>query len=267
MAEELNKLFINANKAKIAVAFAKKSGLEKIEHALIEFLERNGEATFLLGLDFHTTDPDILWELFSFSEMGFNLKTYCCSGNHDGIATYHPKMYIFESNNELASYIIGSSNLTSNGLTKNIEANIEILTSVFEEHYSDVVGLFNQLIISERRIIPNKEYIQKYSEVYVESNRGKASSGAKAYKEFKEIERELPVVRITKADLFGWTRLVYDNLPDGDFTTTQMYEFKNDFKKQYPNNSNIGPKIRQQLQLLEKMGLIVRIKRNLWRKK
>jgi HKD family nuclease len=266
MVDELNQLISISERINIAVAFAKKTGFLRIKESLKRFFEKKGEAIFLLGLDFHTTDPETLWELIYLSESGFNIRTFCYSGNLEGTATYHPKLYIFEQANKLASYIVGSSNLTNNGLERNIEINVEITSPVYEKHFSDVMELFNQLKVTKRRIAPNREYIEKYSEVFEESNKGREILKTKSYRELKELEKELPTPKITSADLYGWMRLVYDCLPNEEFSTTQIYSFRNEFKQKYPNNLNIDAKIRQQLQFLEKFGLIEKIDRNLWRK-
>lgn len=266
MADELSYLINISQKIKFAVAFAKISGLLRIRNSLLNLFKNNGEAIFLLGLDFHTTDPDTLWELFSYSENGYNSKTYCLSGNFEGTATYHPKLYIFEKENSLATYIVGSSNLTIGGLERNVEINIGISESVFDEQFSDVIGIFNQLKVSKHRIIPNREYIEKYAEIYTELAKGKRVKETKAFRELKSIEKNLPRPGINQSDLYGWMRLVYDYLPDGNFSTTRIYDFKNEFKQRYPNNMNVEAKIRQQLQFLHKFGFIEKIDRNLWKK-
>lgn len=45
-------------------------------------------------------------------------------------------------------------------------------------------------------------------------------------------------------------------LPDGIFTLSDMYAFESHLRELYPNNTNVRPKIRQQLQVLRDAGLI-----------
>lgn len=47
-----------------------------------------------------------------------------------------------------------------------------------------------------------------------------------------------------------------ETLGSHDFTLADMYRFENELSLKYPENSNIKPKIRQQLQILRSKGLI-----------
>src|SRR5208282_3120583 len=56
---------------------------------------------------------------------------------------FHPKLYIFQNQNGKKSAILGSSNLTEGGLSKNYEANVQVdshivaqeLSDYFDEHF------------------------------------------------------------------------------------------------------------------------------------
>jgi type II restriction enzyme len=62
----------------------------------------------------------------------------------------------------------------------------------------------------------------------------------------------------------GWVKLVYDHLPEREFTTNQVYENEPEFSRFYPENRTIRAKIRQQLQVLRDMGLIKHIGKSRW---
>ncbi len=67
-----------------------------------------------------------------------------------------------------------------------------------------------------------------------------------------------PLSRISST-LRGWTLDVYrivDKLRDPIFGLDDIYAFEEDLKKIYPQNKNIRPKIRQQLQVLRDLGLL-----------
>jgi len=67
-----------------------------------------------------------------------------------------------------------------------------------------------------------------------------------------------PLSRISST-LRGWTLDVYrivDKLRDPVFGLDDIYAFEEDLKKIYPQNRNIRPKIRQQLQVLRDLGLL-----------
>lgn len=65
--------------------------------------------------------------------------------------------------------------------------------------------------------------------------------------------------RIKKADAKGWILDIMnciDGLNKKNFTLAEVYAFENDLKIIHPENKNIRPKIRQQLQLLRDRGYL-----------
>jgi type II restriction enzyme len=60
--------------------------------------------------------------------------------------------------------------------------------------------------------------------------------------------------------------MVYDFLPDGEFTNNEVYAYKSVFKQKYPDNQNIEAKIRQQLQTLRDLGFVEHLGKARWRK-
>jgi len=266
LVNELNKLIDDSNKIRIAVAFAKKSGFLKIQDSLKKFLHRQGKAEFIIGLDFHTTDPETLKELKNLSDTSNLLNLFCYRGNMENTAAYHPKLYIFQDDTNQGTYIIGSSNLTSGGLINNIEVNVKVRSDIIEESFSDVLSIFYLMLTSKNKIIPNDMYIERYEEVYDLSRKGKDYYNTKAFKEITDLEKDLPKLQIQKGELIGWMRLVYDYLPSGKFGTSEVYKFEDIFREKYPENKNIKAKIRQQLQFLRDIGLIKNPARNTWLK-
>ena len=72
---------------------------------------------------------------------------------------------------------------------------------------------------------------------------------------------------VTSKDLVGWLKNIYNIIPDYEFTTQQIYQYEPELAKLYPNNKNIRPKIRQQLQVLRDMGVIKHLGRSHWIKR
>jgi type II restriction enzyme len=65
----------------------------------------------------------------------------------------------------------------------------------------------------------------------------------------------------------GWIRDVLalvQKLPPGPFHPTDLYQFENRLRELHPNNRNIGPKIRQQLQFLVAQGALTRVRRGVY---
>jgi hypothetical protein len=87
------------------------------------------EATFIVGINFFQSEPDLLDELRKLTSkhpeqikvlMGANSNSY----------TFHPKIYAFKGHRE-ATIIVGSANLTGGGLRNNHEASMAITESGF----------------------------------------------------------------------------------------------------------------------------------------
>ncbi len=57
-----------------------------------------------------------------------------------------------------------------------------------------------------------------------------------------------------------------DRVPNNSFTLSQMYAFADELAVKHPENNNIKPKIRQQLQVLRDRGIIEFIEPGQYRK-
>lgn len=83
----------------------------------------------------------------------------------------------------------------------------------------------------------------------------------------KEVDMDCVVAKVSKSNRLetrnissrGWLMEVLNcvnMLPDEVFTLDQMYSFEDELHAKHPQNSNIKPKIRQQLQFLRDKGFI-----------
>src|SRR3990170_4887732 len=108
---------------RLAVAFVSSSGLTLLEQSILEALSNGGQIEMLVGLDFTTTEARALWKLNTWAKEHKTFNFYCLPLG--GPTIYHPKMYLM-SNLIHGSIIVGSSNLTAAGLSRNAEANIFI---------------------------------------------------------------------------------------------------------------------------------------------
>jgi HKD family nuclease len=267
MSDALNQAINNSFQIKLAIAFAKLSGFRLIEESFRTFIKNKGRAIFLVGLDFHTTDPDLLRELVNYCEIGHQVEIYCLRGNLQRFAVYHPKMYLFDQSEQDVISIIGSSNLTKSGLVDNVELNVEIKMKNDEELYSDLSESFLTLEMAEHRIRPNHEYIDYYEELFRQNKRGKDIQASPQFNKLKELEESLQRPEVKAGDLSGWMKLIYRYLPDHSFTNQDIYKFEKELKAIYTENKNIKAKIRQQLQVLRDLGLLDHLSRNKWQKR
>lgn len=105
---------------KLAVAYAKKSGVGRIFNDLIHFTNCGGTTEAVIGIDQSVTSYQALINLKSFT----GDKLYIHKDKNPEI-TFHPKIYLF-GNNDIEKVIVGSSNLTAGGFYLNFEVNVGI---------------------------------------------------------------------------------------------------------------------------------------------
>ncbi|ADX82912.1 NgoFVII family restriction endonuclease [Sulfolobus islandicus] len=124
------------DRIKIAVAYVKLSGVEKLS----SLLKNVSECTIVTSLDFGITELEGIKKL---KEVGCSVYIY------NNRKEFHPKVYLFESESQKFA-IIGSSNLSDGALTgKNVEFNL--MTS--EKNLIDCVESFINNLISESILV------------------------------------------------------------------------------------------------------------------
>jgi HKD family nuclease len=261
----------NANNILFAVAFARLSGFKFISKQLLQCLDDGGRIEFLLGLDFRTTEPDVLEIIQNHKSNGKNINLYCFRDISSGeTAIYHPKLYFFDYGTNI-SISIGSSNLTAGGLKDNIEINTVIEASSSEEIVSDVHEIYNRLKFHKSRFEPDKEYIDEYRRAYEITKEqteatAKNKNIQKIIRDLSEKEKTLPSPKPSKKDLTGWQKIVFDRVPDEAFQTQDMYSYQDEFREIYPENKHVPDKIRQVIQQLRDLGFLEDRGRGWWKK-
>lgn len=103
-----------------AIAFVKYSGVKHIYDELKQFVQ-NKSVKISVGVDTGGTSYDGLSGLFSALDNKGEVWVF----HNQAPSTFHPKIYLF-FNNEKASLIIGSGNLTEGGLFSNYEINLQV---------------------------------------------------------------------------------------------------------------------------------------------
>lgn len=98
----------------IAVAFAKKGGVQLVEESIQRFREHGGTVNAYIGIDLWGTSSDALVELLPLVDA---LYVVHVRGNQ----TFHPKIYQFDNDCEI-TVVVGSNNLTVGGLWRNFES-------------------------------------------------------------------------------------------------------------------------------------------------
>lgn len=100
------------------VAFASYGGISALTPYILSEKERGVKIKVILGIDQKGTSKEALEEVLSW---GVEAKIY----HTQSVNIFHPKIYLFE-NTDIFTLIVGSNNLTTMGLVKNIECSLLI---------------------------------------------------------------------------------------------------------------------------------------------
>ena len=143
----------------ISVAFITMGGVTPLLQTLKE-LERRHIPRKILTTDYQNfSEPRALRKLAELSNI--TLKMYRTDEAQEG---FHTKGYIFDADNEY-HVLMGSSNLTLNALTKNIEWNTHLVIDQDDAYKTSLFNEFNQLWNS-KNTIPYASIKSTYQERY-----------------------------------------------------------------------------------------------------
>ncbi|MGO2746191.1 phospholipase D-like domain-containing protein [Microbacterium sp.] len=147
---------------RIAVAWAKKSGLGRVWDALSDFRQTGGKITLVVGVSEGGATKEGLQLALDIADASYVF--------HDPQRTFHPKVY-FASSTGTRSLMVGSSNMTAGGLGWNYEASLWVDWDAGEgEDVTDeVVAWFDKLIAEPTSCSPLTldliEKIEKSSDI------------------------------------------------------------------------------------------------------
>ena len=144
----------------ISVAFITKSGITPLLQTLKE-LEKRKVAGRILTTDYlNFSDPAALDTLASLSNI--ELRMYHAKQAGNG---FHTKGYIFQKHEEYR-FIIGSSNLTQDALTRNVEWNTRLTSTDQGEMIAVVLEEFEKLWSMSEYTKDYKDFIEEYRREY-----------------------------------------------------------------------------------------------------
>jgi len=189
------------------------------------------------------------------------------------IANIHSKIYIFDS----FAAVISSANLTAGGLKGNVELGILLHE---ETLVKELKNYMEGLLSDTDKSFDITEEIVAESENILNSI---PKTDRKQETRFLDIEKELFKTEDSAEDkvfqagvsaisngLSGWKKDVFNcllNIKDNAFRLEEVYRFEERLFRLHPENRNVKPKIRQQLQILRDMGLLeFAAERGLYRK-
>ena len=146
----------------ISVAFITRGGITPLLQTLQE-LERRGVPGRILTTDYlEFSDPVALDTIASLSNIELRMYQTELAGNG-----FHTKGYIFQKEEEYR-LIIGSSNLTQDALTRNMEWNTKLVSTNKGEMVGSVLSEFEKLWNATEYTKPYAEFIEEYRRKYEE---------------------------------------------------------------------------------------------------
>jgi HKD family nuclease len=233
----LKESFMNAIEAKFSVAFLKYSGLSLIKSDMNNILKNNGKVEFLVGLDFRTTDPDSLFELKSLQKSNPNLKCFCFSEPNKS-SVFHPKLYLVKNKNKEVTAIVGSSNLTNGGLSKNVELNVVFNGIETDGEILQLINFYLRMRLQESVFEPSLEYIESYRKIYdtvlVHNEQAFKKQDTKSeIIKLQEMEELLPGTRPTLRRLVVDAARTLPQTADGFVQLQDIYNYARSELKKY----------------------------------
>ena len=142
-AVELIRLFQDStyNSFTCLVAFASRDAVSALSSYINDSKQRGCSIKIIVGIDQGGTSRQALEEIaaLNVSSYIFHLDT---PGNS---VIFHPKIYLFEGSGQYAA-LIGSNNLTANGLSRNAECATLINGSIGDSFYSELYHYWGGLL-------------------------------------------------------------------------------------------------------------------------
>ena len=180
----------------------------------------------------------------------------------------HAKLFIFDDN-----AIITSGNLTTGGLRNNLEYGVLLKNQIVENIIKDYLQIFNY---QEYPLITN-DIIQKAEDIISSVPKEKQRRFITKDKElFEEIINDEIIdekydggIESVLMNLTSWKKDVFKcllKIQADLFSLEQVYKFSGKLQELHPQNLNVEPKIRQQLQYLRDLGLIEFVKPGMYKK-
>lgn len=153
---------LKCNSFAISVAFITRGGITPLLQTLQE-LEKRGIPGRVLTTDYLSfSDPAALDTLAGLSNIELRMYQTERAGNG-----FHTKGYIFQKSEEYR-FIIGSSNLTQDALTRNMEWNTKLVSTSQGEMVNAVLGEFDRLWNASEYTKSYTEFIEEYRRKYEE---------------------------------------------------------------------------------------------------
>ncbi len=176
----------------ILTSFIMDSGVRLLGKSLYEAANRGAEIKILCGDYLFITQPKALQRLVTIHPR-IEARLWQSKGK-----SFHPKAYLFESNEE-GVCIIGSSNLSASALMDGVEWNVKVKEGVNDSTLSMATEQFLHLFYHEQTLSVNRETTLLYGEQY-EKFHQRTPSLPYSWSEREEQELMLPTTEETSTE-------------------------------------------------------------------
>jgi superfamily II DNA or RNA helicase/HKD family nuclease len=166
----------------ILSSFVMKSGVHYLKTALKQTALNGADIKICTGDYLYITQPEALEELLAIHEK-IEVRIWRSNGT-----SFHPKGYMFQSNEHDVLYI-GSSNLSRSALYHGVEWNVAV--SDVKEVFDEAQAEFLKLFYAEQTVPLNKETLEEYKVNYDKYHQ-KHPNLAKKWSKLEELELMLP---------------------------------------------------------------------------
>ncbi len=176
----------SCDKFYISVAFVKETGIEPLLPIFLE-LEKKGIKGEILTTNYLTfSEPKAIKRLLEFKNL--RVRIFDAEASKSG---FHTKGYIFHDK-DLYRIIIGSSNITSSALSRNMEWNTELVSTEEGEIAKDILSEYNALWNS-RFSHDAEKYLETYENLY--------NTKQEIIREQKRLAKEQGIVSVQRYEL------------------------------------------------------------------
>jgi len=182
LGSHLLKQIESASSICILTSFTMKSGVQYLFDVLKDAADRGADIKICTGDYLYITQPEALEELLNIHE-NIQIRLW-----HSNGTSFHPKAYLFKSN-ERDCFIIGSSNLSKSAMSHGVEWNLSVEKN--PEIYNEALEQYLLTFFADQTLPLNRETLKAYYENYNLYHK-KHPNLAKKWTKMEELDLMLP---------------------------------------------------------------------------
>lgn len=161
--------FETSQQCYMAVAYGSYSAFSELSDSFNKFLRKNGELKAVFDANSLITSPELILELTTIpGDSQCKIYSVLHRRKHPSVRSFHPKLFCFKHGNN-CEFLIGSSNFTTGGISRNIEIGTILSCDVNEPIARSSYSLWNKLWFHEDVQTPSYTFLERYRKLWKES--------------------------------------------------------------------------------------------------